>query len=333
MVTRMLPPPCRSRDRSPAGVTLVELLAVIAIIGLLVSLLLPAVQSARESARRASCANNVKQLALAMHSHHGSQGVLPHGSYRFSSNAAAESHRGGWHIDHGWYSLMGPHIEQQPWFDTIDFTVSFSHPANFQARQARIPLFACPSDGLSVQHPGHPTWHRVKGNYVVNFGNTNYGQTTKSGVPFLGAPFRPIRSLSFASIRDGLSNTLLMAEIIQTANGPDSGNPSADWFGPLAETATAEGGQVFNGWVTPNFPGLDDVARKCPPPDKLNGIPGCVVNAPSIEAQSFVSRSKHPGGVHASRCDGSVKFYVDGIDLAVWRGLSTARGAEPAVDP
>ncbi len=81
------------------------------------------------------------------------------------------------------------------------------------------------------------------------------------------------------------------------------------------------------------FAGLDEVARKCPPPDKLNGIPGCVVNALSIETQSFVSRSKHPGGVHASRCDGSVQFYVDGIDLTVWRGLSTARGAEPVFDP
>jgi len=83
-------------------------------------------------------------------------------------------------------------------------------------------------------------------------------------------------------------------------------------------------GQVFNGWATPNFTGLDEVARKCPPPDKLNGIPGCVVNASSIETQSFGSRSEHPGGVHASRCDGSVQLYADAIDLSVWRGMSTA---------
>lgn len=90
------------------------------------------------------------------------------------------------------------------------------------------------------------------------------------------------------------------------------------------------GGQTFEGWLTPNSPTFDDVARVCPPKSALNGIPGCnlIGDNDKTADQSFAARSKHPGGVHASLCDGSVRFFSNNINLATWRALSTSRGGE-----
>ncbi len=303
------------------GFTLVELLVVITIIGILISLLLPAVQSAREAARRMQCSNNLKQLGLGMHNYHVAKGALPFGS-KYAAGVSPS--------DFGWYSQMGPYIEQQAWFDSINYNVCFSDPVNFEPRKFKIALMGCPSCGLTVQHPNDTTWHRVKGNYAVNFGNTTYGQTTKGGIAFEGAPFTCGRSYSFEHIKDGLSNTLLMAEIISTIDGPNSGNSGSDWWGPLSETSTSEGGQAFEAWLTPNSPAFDEACRICPPIDALNGISGCVVIGDYAEyaLQSFAARSHHAGGVNASLCDGSVHFFNDSIAMNVWQALSTARGGE-----
>lgn len=307
---------------SRRGFTLVELLVVIAIIGILIAMLLPAVQAAREAARRMQCCNNLKQLAIGMHNYHSSFGTLPFGAKHSEGTLASEF---------GWYSQIGGYIGEQVWFDSINFEVSFSHASNFVARKYKVPLMGCPSCGITVQHPGNPRWHRVKGNYAVNFGNTNYGQTTKNEVEFQGAPFTRGDSYKFKSITDGLSNTLLMAEIISTIDGPDSGTPYDDWWGPLSETSTSEGGQAFETWMTPNSSSPDEAVRKCPPPEALNGISGCTIVGADYGLLSFASRSHHPGGVNASLCDGSVRFFDDAIDWFVWRALSTAKGGE-AVD-
>ena len=305
------------------GFTLVELLVVITIIGILISLLLPAVQSAREAARRLQCSNNMKQLALGKHNYHTALGELPFGSKYWLDKGPSDR---PFCVDHGWYSQIGPYIEQQGWFDSINFNVSFSDPLNFAAREFKIALMGCPSCGLTVQHPNDPQWHRVKGNYAVNFGNTNYGQTAKGGVVFRGAPFSYCRSSSFAGIKDGLSNTLLMAEIISTSDAPNA----SDWWGPICETSISEGGQAFEGWLTPNSPASDEAVIACPPVDGLNGIPGCVVVGDWAEypLQSFAARSRHSGGVNASLCDGSTHFFSDSIALDVWRALSSSRGGE-----
>ena len=320
------------RDRCSLGshgFTLVELLVVITIIGILIALLLPAVQAAREAARRMQCGNNMKQLALGMHNYHSSMAELPFGTMYWN-----DKQRSGYAfcIDHGWYSQMGPFIEQQTWFDMINFNVPFTgETTNFNARKVLVACMGCPSCGLTVQHPNNELWHRYKGNYAVNFGNTNYGQTTKSSIPFLGAPFKPKRSSRFDDITDGLSNTLLMAEIISTTDAPNSGDPASDWWGALSETSASEGGQTFEGWLTPNSPAYDEVG-KCPPTDGLNGIPGCTPIGEDYSTQyplqTFAARSHHPGGVNASLCDGSVQFFGDTIALDVWRALSSARGNE-----
>jgi prepilin-type N-terminal cleavage/methylation domain-containing protein len=311
------------RSPSRAAFTLIELLVVIAIIAVLIGLLLPAVQKVREAANRAKCTNNLKQLTLAMHNYYDSRKVLPPGTRR-KINDPNYSGPGEWYDDHGWYSQMGPFIEQDNWYHLINFDKSFSDEVNDKARRYEMPVFACPDDGLKHNEWPSITWARIRGNYVVNFGNTNYGQTTKADVPFGGAPFGIQKSSHFADITDGLSNTLMMAEIITV--GPTFDN----WGGPLSDFSTSLGGQTFEAWLTPNSPTFDDVARVCPPHSSLNGIPGCNLIGDNLKTsdQSFAARSKHPGGAHASLCDGSVRFFSNNINLGIWRALSTSRGGE-----
>jgi prepilin-type N-terminal cleavage/methylation domain-containing protein/prepilin-type processing-associated H-X9-DG protein len=304
-----------------AGFTLIELLVVIAIIAVLIGLLLPAVQKVREAANRVRCTNNLKQLTLAMHNHHQVKNALPFGARR-KPNDPDYRGPGAWYDDHGWYSQIGPYIEQDNWYKEINFELSFSAMENDAARRHKMDLFACPDDGLKENEWPSPTWARIRGNYVVNFGNTNYGQRTKAGVMFGGAPFTFQKGVVFADITDGLSNTLMMAEVIALLT------TGTGWEGPLSDLSTSLGGQSFNAWLTPNSPVWDEVARLCPPSAALNGIPGCNYIGDDSRLQSFDSRSKHSGGVNASLCDGSVRFFSNTIDLAVWRALSTSRGNE-----
>jgi prepilin-type N-terminal cleavage/methylation domain-containing protein len=308
-------------SRPRRAFTLVELLVVIAIIGILVALLLPAVQSAREAARRMQCRNHLKQLALAMHNYHGARNELPPGALTWAPDPLRPG-TGAWYDDHGWYTQIGPYIEQQAWTDSINFKVSFSDAANDAPRRFKISIYGCPSDGLKQNEWQSNTWARIRGNYVVNWGNTNYGQSDKGSEKFGGGPFSYRRSSDFGAIRDGLSNTLLMAEIITITV------PSPAWGGPLSDFTTSLGGQTFNGWLTPNSKACDDVARLCAAPEYLNGISCCNPVGSDSLLQSFAARSKHPGGVHAARADGSVHYFTDSVSQSVWRALSTSQGGE-----
>ncbi|MCS7304773.1 MAG: DUF1559 domain-containing protein [Thermoguttaceae bacterium] len=315
------------------GFTLVELLVVIAIIGILIALLLPAVQAAREAARRIQCRNNLKQLALAMLNYENAYRGFPPAAISWEHAEYAGRGPGSWYDDHGWYSQIGPYIEQQAWHDRINFKLSFSHELNREPRTTMIQLYACPSDrGLQRNEWDSPTWSRLRGNYVVNFGNTNYGQTAKQGVPFLGAPFTYRRHTPISQITDGTSQTLLIGEILVI---PELGTqaPWEGWGGPLSDFTTSLGGQTFQGWLTPNSPAGDEVARKILPCEIYlrNKIP-CPVWVSDTKLQSFALRSKHPGGVQAACCDGSVHFFSESIDLALWRALSSAQGGE-AIKP
>jgi prepilin-type N-terminal cleavage/methylation domain-containing protein len=317
--------------RPPRAFTLVELLVVIAIIGILVALLLPAVQAAREAARQAQCTNHLKQLSLGMIGFQEAKGGFPSAAVSWD-DADYLKHDpagpGAWYDDHGWYSQLGPYIEQTAWNRSIDFTKSFSNAANDKPRRQMIPLFACPSDrGLQRNEWDSNVWARVRGNYVVNFGNTNYGQTDRGTVKFRGAPFTYRQMTYPRSIRDGLSFTLMMAEILVLPELPSQAG--GQWGGPPSDLSTSLGGQTFNGWMPPNTRVGDEVARVILDASFYLGV---LIPVPipvgDSKLQSFASRSRHPGGVVASRCDGSVHFVGDGIDAIVWRALSTADGKE-----
>jgi hypothetical protein len=188
----------------------------------------------------------------------------------------------------------------------------------------------------------------VRTNYVANAGNTVYGQFDMAGVPCPGTaappnclsgggPLIPSKDGPLANITDGTANTLLMSEIKVL---PEF-DPNTTWGGPLSDTTTALGGQTFTGWQPPNSSAPDVIARQWLPADVYlqNGIPnptrapGNVRIPPGVDSdpskwQYQVARSHHKGGVNASRCDASVKFYADGTDPYVWNCLSSAAGDE-----
>ena len=317
--------PRRGKSRASAF-TLVELLVVIAIIGILVGLLLPAVQAAREAARKTQCTNHLRQFALGMLQFENTAGALPTAAMSWDARAYSGRGPGSWYDDHGWYSQMGPYIEEQAWFDMIDFDVAFSHVDNDPARRVEIALYACPSDiGLQKNEWRSPTWARLRGNYVVNFGNTNYGQTDKDGIPFGGAPFRGGLETGLEVITDGTSHTLMMSEIRILPELPDE----LAWGGPYSDFTTGLGGQTFTAWNPPNSNVGDEVARLVVQQQyyEANGIP-LPRRLDPTKAQTFAARSHHPGGVVASLCDASVRFFAESIDLVLWQAWSTAAAGD-----
>lgn len=308
-------------NSSRHGFTLVELLVVIAIIGILVALLLPAVQAAREAGRRSQCLNNLKQFGLGVHNYHDQQRRMIKGARTWATDPLPPGN-GAWYDDHGWYGPILAYVEQQNVGNLINWSVNFSDAANENARRANIPLFGCPDDGLKENEWGSQTWCRWRGNYAVNWGNTNYGQIDKSGVTAYQGAFTYKRNQSFANITDGLSNTLLMSECI-TTSGPG-------WDGPLAEIQISVGGQTFTAWLTPNARANDEVERQCPANSDLNQIFGCTNLGGGEEFNAFfTARSKHPGGVNASFVDGSSRFVGSSVDLATWRRMATANEGVP----
>jgi type II secretory pathway pseudopilin PulG len=322
-------------------------LVVIAIIGILIAMLLPAVQAAREAGRRTQCANNIKQLSLAFLNYDAAKKRLPPGSMQGPADG------GNWYDNHGWYSFTGPYIEEVGWAKSIRTDVSFSSTTNEQARRVKIPLFECPSDGGMVKNEWpSSSWARWRGNYAVNFGNTNYGQTYRIGIVkvglfadapfpevpqafFGGAPFGLKKSRAVKNISDGTSHTLLVGEVRTIKYYGDH------WGGPISDFETALGGQTFEAFTWPNASIGDFVARLgcityCDDyqnvilPEHLEGMPACncIGRASATAEQFFAARSRHRGGVNVSCVDASVHFVGDSIDLKVWRSLSTAAGSE-----
>jgi prepilin-type N-terminal cleavage/methylation domain-containing protein len=354
----------------PRAFTLVELLVVIAIIGILVALLLPAIQAAREAARRTQCTNNLRQLGVAMLNFESSKKGLPPMAVNWS-NADVTARYGSvpgvatWYDDHGWYIPLMPYIEEAALAGAVNPDKSLSDASNRVARTTFIPILACPSDiGLQRNEWGLPMWARVRSNYVVNAGNTVYGQhnvgtcpgTFPTCIEFLGAPFVPRVVGKLSHITDGTSNTLMMSEVLVLPETGDTG-----WGGPYSDAQTALGGQVFTGFHTPNAQGpanADALTRQGEwwanvrdgwmsqgIPVSASGTPAIPVAANSRTAppdalvdsnghkqQHIAARSKHPGGVHATRCDGSVRFQNDDVDYYLWNSLTSAAGNEVMSD-
>ncbi len=301
--------------------TLVELLVVITIIGILISLLLPAVQAAREAARRTQCNNNLKQLGLAMHNYHTAMGTLPF----------AGSHWG----HGGWVKMTLPYIEQQGIADQWDEKVIYTSQPNLDLCRIQIATHICPSDSHTRSSWGGNAYNMANFNYAVNLGNTSvYRVTPLNGVTFLGAPFHyeeavttNIDVFNFSYIRDGTSNTLMLAEVRQGQANADSTHCDLRgliWYGHHCGITTHEAPNttvpdyVQNGW--------------CPKPDTAEKLGMPCANESGQKTGStpknLSSRSQHPGGVNVVLCDGSVHFISNSIDLTTWRNLGSSRDNE-----
>jgi prepilin-type N-terminal cleavage/methylation domain-containing protein len=296
------------------GFTLVELLVVIAIIGVLVALLLPAVQSAREAARRSQCLNNLRQVGLAMHNYVDTFDRLPVGAYGCCWGT--------------WQVAVLPYLEQgnlgnlyhhENKFGVPVDNARYSHAPNFPVTKTRLKVLTCPTDTTPARTANSGiTYH----NYVVNFGNTIYNQTDFAGVIFLGAPFFEVTGVNdkrpgirFAQITDGLSNTLMNAETVQGQAGDLRG---FSWW---------RGGTVFQGYQGPNsaIPDCLFAGGQCDPTKHLN--PPCI-RATASTPTMMASRSRHAGGVHAVLCDGSSRFFSNNIAIGVWRAFCTSEGGD-----
>jgi prepilin-type N-terminal cleavage/methylation domain-containing protein len=293
-------------SRSRRGFTLVELLVVIAIIGVLVALLLPAVQAAREAARRMKCQNNLKQFGLAMHSYHDTYGRMPAAYYRIWPPVTGSSTFGtpGW----GWGTMILPRIEQQALFEQMSvMTLSLDGSAATKIpAQTPLTVFRCPSDTGKKNNSNR--WEYATSNYVAVFGSlydqASVGQPVVAGsVPGAATGvFGPNSGTRIAEISDGTSNTVLITEMCYGPNGViDSTGAKrvyngAIWAGLPLDNGT--GSNVSNMLSMCGFAAGANVRfRKINTPDSSNAI-----------------SSAHANGVQCSVADGSVRTVNQNMD-------------------
>lgn len=296
------------------GFTLVELLVVIAIIGVLIALLLPAVQQAREAARRMSCSNNLKQLGLATHNYHDTYLALPprQGGPDWSGN---NSHP-RWS---GFVSLL-PFIEASSRYDQIESTRNHVwHNNTNSGYVGQIDAFICPSDGLFS-----PTGPDRNGEYSpLNYGlsmgdNCNVNFDASQADQNMRGIFGYLSFTRFRDITDGLSNTMMMSEIIVAPSGEQLGRAVASSSNnPLACRAHLTRNEYTSGTMIAQY--------RCHGQRWQDGRPGyCAVttilppNSATCSTQAsagiYTPASRHPGGVLSLFADGSVRFVPETID-------------------
>ncbi len=285
---------------------------VIAIIGILIALLLPAVQAARAQARSAQCQSQLKQWALAMNTYANANRRLPIGS----RDAPRQT----------WVMFLWPYMDERALFTKFDKTLGFWESPNEVPDSMAglcgqfVSLYYCPSDTEGKdQTTGNPNHHcRRRGNYVVNWGNVTYGTDDPNKIgPFShisGAGTNP-RPTKFANIVDGTSHTLLMSEVLRAFATDD-----VDWRGDIHND---QGEFRFHTLLTPNSTSPDIIGKAQDTMDPL--MPFLVQSGSS---QVTAARSRHRGGVNVSFCDGSVHFMTDFISANTWKALGSINGKD-----
>jgi prepilin-type N-terminal cleavage/methylation domain-containing protein len=325
------------------GFTLVELLVVIAIIGILVALLLPAIQAAREAARRSQCVNNLKQIALGVQNYADTHKKLPAYCYRsYGPGGNWASHWEGFSV----HTMILPYMEQQAVWDDFSRVYSASpdllegwRTGTFQnVRRIDIPPYRCPSDG--IMRFGAETGNN---NYPVSVGPT-YAAWNAAQQPGV---FSRDFERTFADIGDGLSNTIMIGE--QVLGDNDGGQFSVGdvvraqpWSGATAfptDAQLAQYGQNCQGgignhhshggreWISsmPNHSVFNTIA---PPNWQYPNCQDCTGCGWMDSNGVFPARSKHPGGVNHSLADGSVRFISGDVNLQTYQALGSREGGE-----
>jgi prepilin-type N-terminal cleavage/methylation domain-containing protein len=325
------------RQRVGRGFTLVELLVVIAIIGILVALLLPAIQAAREAARRAQCTNNLKQIGLALHNYHDTYKTLP-------MAAAGTSAPGGTWGPSWWASIL-PFAEQGTGYDRLTFVGS--HPGwtntgsgllnGQEFRDTNIPFMICPStplatmvdagaNGIMINRPSYTgIAGATNGNGFVNQPGEQRqccdccSPPVNNGLISAGGTLLPVDSKNMASITDGTSNTMIVSEcsdFVLDAAGVNKNqqiNSNHGWLMGTPATQKIPAG-------TGNYPRLFNTTTIRYAPNSVSVAMNGVGNN---DGQNNGIYSPHPGGVQGVLVDGSVKFINQDIDMLTLRLLAS----------
>ncbi len=311
------------RPRRSGGFTLIELLVVIAIIGVLVGLLLPAVQAARESARRTQCANNLKQIGLALAAYADRVGALPPGYVSTWSDYYRREVGPGW----AWASMILPDLEQPALHAAINFDLPIHEPAGATARVHPLGLFLCPTDDMpavwtakdgfvwiysgQIYSAQQPICEVAGANYVGVFG------IGEPGVDGDGVFFRN-ESVAYRAIRDGLAQTLAVGERSIRLN---AGRGHATWAGAVP------GAQLWSCAPDPYEPD-SGICRREDGSGMVLGHTG-EGNGPGNpygDVNQFLSQ--HGRGAFFLFCDGHVRFLRGSMDYAAYKALSTRAGGE-----
>jgi prepilin-type N-terminal cleavage/methylation domain-containing protein/prepilin-type processing-associated H-X9-DG protein len=337
--------------RKQPGFTLIELLVVIAIIAVLIALLLPAVQMAREAARRTQCRNNLKQIGIALHAYHESLLVFPPGRM---TNFPMPGEGRCWSA----YAHLLPYLGENAIFNAVNFSLNPEQgatvpavPENTTSLNQTLECLLCPTDFFNQKLQGDSGVH----NYALNTGTT-YPLSPRNpwGIRVTGIFFEN-SSVGIRDIVDGTAQTVCISETIKSEGGPTvwdgvsktngfvltRGNTNAPPNGPgLVDYDTqctgaglslqhtrgsrwiygAPAHSMYNHFLAPNDSRLD-----C-----RGGLPHSSRSDPYWRELSLAvaARSRHPGGVHSLFCDGSVKFISSSVETNVWRALGSRDGQE-----
>ncbi|MBA3313266.1 MAG: DUF1559 domain-containing protein [Planctomycetota bacterium] len=298
-------------SRSRRGFTLIELLVVIAIIAVLIALLLPAVQMAREAARRTQCRNNLKQIGLALHNYHDVHLCFPFG-------------QGGTGNKYSAISQMLPFLEQGPLFNSIDFSKDMLDPLNDAPRAVELALLRCPSDQENTQSASGGAI-----NYYPNKGSNILWQSTSAdGLIYRGSKTR------FRDVTDGTSTTAAFSERLLTDGSNGVVSPRADVFLATSNPSTSdEAVQMCDAVDINNLANQFPIFMGAPWMDGKHGY--LHVNGPNTRSCGFFPTkasmppsSQHTGGVCLLMTDGAVHFASNSINIGIWRALGTRSGKE-----
>ena len=291
------------------GFTLIELLVVIAIIAVLIALLLPAVQQAREAARRTQCKNNLKQIGLALHNYHDSHRVFPPGWIAVDEFRMPSAHEGTSGV--GWGAAILPYIEQDAIYRLFNPSLPLTDPANASFLQSQVNAYKCPSDPQPLQFDLHEegggsVLARLPiANYIAVFGPESLDdcELSAGNAPVLpdgtckgSGMFYHNSSVKMASLTDGTSGTFMVGERRTRVD--------MDWYTSWPGMV-AEGEEAFQ--------------RVC-------GSADHVPNDPHHHFDDF--SSNHTGGAQFCLADGSVRFISENIDSGVYQSLATIQGGE-----